>query len=327
MAAPLTLSAQTPQTPPAGLTMPASMTPRNADGSLQTEPQFIAARVYRALIGRDADPPVLAEVAADIERGRLRQRVNTIVISSEFRSHIYGLPASEILAQIYQGLFDHEPDASAANWQRLIALAKYADVIAGLIATPEFKAKLAPFAPPPPAAEIPAVAGSPAMASALPAATVSPSVACQETIVETIRKEFPGIVFIQFDAATIDGATITGAATDVNGGGRRLTYRCDPAPSYKYDDGVRERRAATATEWANDEVGACQREIRLKAQQDYGAARLVFESAALMAAGTSGHLIRGSASERLPSGTTGPAYSYSCDMDGTQVTASSVRAK
>jgi hypothetical protein len=333
----LPLAAQTP--PPAsqsGLMMPASTPPRNADGSLQTESQFIAQRVYRALIGREAEPAVLADVAADIERGRLRQRVNSIVVSSEFRGHIYGLTPDRIFADIYQGLFEHEPDASAANWQRLIALAKYADVISGLIATPEFKARLAPFAPAPPP-ELTSVTGTTALAAtpamAAPAAapaqapTVSPSVACQVSIVETIRKDFPGIVFVQFDAAAIDGAVITGAATDVNGGGRRLTYRCDPAASYKYDDGLRERRAAATTEWANDEVGACHREIRLKAQQDYGAARLVFESAALMTAGTSGHLIRGSASERMPSGAAGPAYSYSCDMDGTQVTASSVRAK
>jgi hypothetical protein len=311
MALPLAAQTPPPQTSQSGVTMPASLPPRNADGSLQTGPQFIAERVYRALIGREAEPSVLADVAADIERGRLRQRVNALVVSAEFRSHVYGLPPDRILAQIYQGLFDHDPDPSAANWQRLIALAKYADVISGLIATPEFKARLAPFAPAPEAQ----------------APTVSPSVACQVSIVEAIRTDFPGIVFVQFDAAAIDGAVITGAATDVNGGGRRLTYRCDPAVSYKYDDGLHERRAAATTEWANEEVGACQREIRLKAQQDYGAAGLVFESAALMTAGTSGHLIRGSASERMPSGAAGPAYSYSCDMDGTQVTSSSVRVR
>jgi hypothetical protein len=327
MALPLAAQTPPPPTSQSGLMMPATSPPRNADGSLQTESQFIAQRVYRALVGREAEPAVLADVAADIERGRLRQRVNSIVVSAEFRSHIYGMGPDRILAEIYQGLFEREPDASAANWQRLIAIAKYADVISGLIATPEFKARLAPFAPAPaPALEVPAAMGTPAGAPAA-AAMVSPSVACQESIVDAIRRDFPGILFIQFDAATIDGATITGAATDVNGGGRRLTYRCDPAASYKYDDGVRERRAAATTEWANDEVGACQREIRLKAQQEYGAARLVFESAALMAAGTSGHLIRGSASERLPSGAAGPGYRYSCDMDGTQVTASAIRVK
>jgi len=319
------IAAQTPPTSQSGLMMPAPLPPRNADGSLQTESQFIAQRVYRALVGREAEPAVLADVAADIERGRLRQRVNAIVVSAEFRSHIYGMTPDRIFADIYQGLFEREPDASAANWQRLIALAKYADVISGLIATPEFKARLAPFAPAP-VPETPAVTGTSTGAS-VATATVPPSVACQESIVETIRKDFPGILFIQFDAATIDGATVTGAATDVNAGGRRLTYRCDPAASYKYDDGVRERRAAATTEWANDEVSACLREIRVKAQQDYGAARLMFETAALMTAGTSGHLIRGSASERMPSGAAGPAYRYSCDMDGTQVTASSVRVK
>jgi hypothetical protein len=294
-----------------------AQTPRNADGSVQTESQFVAARIYRALAGREPEPAVLAQIAADIEQGRMRQRVNAIVISPEFRSHMYGMTPDLILAQIYQGLLDHDPDASGAGWQRLIVMSKYADVIAGIIATPEFKAKLAPFATTPPEA---VAGGMP------PAAVVPPSVVCQENVVEAIRRDLGGVVFVQFDAATVNGETITGAATDVNAGGRRLSYTCNPAATYKYDDGGRERLVTAGAEFASDVVRACQTDIRLKTQQEFGAARLLFQSAALMTGGTASQLVRGQAVERMPSGALGTVFRYTCDMDGTQVTSSSVHA-
>lgn len=130
------------------MTLPAiAQTPLNVDGSKQTESQFVAARIYRALAGREPEPAVLEQAAADVEQGKLRQRVNAIVVSADFRSHTYGLAPDRILAQIYQGLLDHDPDPemdpAATGWQRMIATSKYADVIAGIIATPEFQAKLA----------------------------------------------------------------------------------------------------------------------------------------------------------------------------------------
>jgi hypothetical protein len=303
----------------AAIVLPAmAQTPRNDDGTPQTESQFVAARVYRALVGRDAEPAVLAQLATDIEQGRLRQRVNAIVISQEFRSHIYGLSPDEILTGIYQGLLEHDPDASAAGWQRMILTAKYADVIAGIVATPEFKAKLAPFA----AAE---AGAAPPAGTAV--ADVPPSVACQESVVEAVRRDLGGVVFMQFDAAKIDGTTISGTATDVNGGGRRLTYQCDAVATYQYDDGARERHAAAGADFASDVVRACLADIRLKAQQEHGVSRLVFQSAGLMTGGSDSHLVRGVASETLAFGSAGSTYAYSCDMDGTQVTASAIKSK
>lgn len=299
------------------MSLPAlAQAPRNLDGTVQTESQFVATRIYRALAGREPEPAMLAKIAADIEQGRMRQRVNAIVISPEFRSHMYGMTPDRILAQIYQGLLEHDPDASAVGWQRLITMSKYADVIAGLIATPEFKAKLAPFAP------VPAVPGVVVPSVVM----VPPAVACQENVVEAIRRDLGGVVFIQFDAATANGETITGAATDVNAGGRRLTYSCNPTATYKYDDGGRERQVPAGAEFASDVVRACQTDIRLKALQEFGAARLLFQSAGLMTGGTASHVVRGQAVERMPSGATGPVFKYSCEMDGTQVTSSSVHA-
>jgi hypothetical protein len=304
----------------AAMSLPAlAQAPRNLDGTVQTESQFVATRIYRALAGREPEPAVLAQIAADIEQGRMRQRVNAIVISPEFRSHMYGMTPDRILAQIYQGLLEHDPDASTAGWQRLITMSKYADVIAGIIATPEFKARLAPFAPVP----APAVPGVGMVASVV---AVPPAVACQENVVEAIRRDLGGVVFIQFDAATATGETITGAAMDVNAGNRRLTYTCNPTATYKYDDGGRERQVPAGTEFANAVVRACQTDIRLKAQQELGMAQLSFQSAGLMAGGTASHLVRGQAIERMPSGAAGPIVKYNCEMDGTQVTSSSVHA-
>jgi hypothetical protein len=291
--------------------------PLNADGTPQTASQFIAARIYRALVGHDPEPGVLAQAAADIDQGRLRQRVNAIVISAEFRGHMHGLPPDGVLAEIYRGLLEHDPDAGAANWQRMISMSRYADVIAGIIATPEFKEKIAGLA----------VSDSATTSPGLPPVSgmVSPAITCQDNVVEAIRRDLGGVVFLQFDAPVASGAAITGAAIDVNAGGRRLTYTCNPTATYRYDDGARGRSGAAA-EFANDVVRACQTEIRMKALQQFAAVRLTFQSAGLMAGGTSSHVVRGMASEAMPSAATASTFKYSCDMDGTQVTASSVHA-
>ena len=160
-------------------------------------------------------------------------------------------------------------------------------------------------------------------------ADVAAAVRCQERVVEEIRDDLTGFVLLRFDAATAEGSAITGAATDVSDGGRRLTYRCNTgsAPTYVYDDGRRSRSAPAEGEFANDIVRSCQGEIRTKVQQQRNAANVVFESAGLMPMGTDTQAVRGLGFERSASGQNGANFTYSCDMKGVQILVSSFRAR
>jgi hypothetical protein len=289
---------------------------RNADGSTQTQSQQIAHRLYRALLGRDADPAGLNDTAYDVEHGRTRQRIDAIVASQEFRNHTNGWASDRLVTQIYQGLLDRDPDwPGATNWQRLVEQRKYADALTGIMSSAEFQNKVGS-------------AMSTGMSSTAAAGTADSATAvnCQENVVEAIRNDLTGFVFLQFDAPSINGSTITGSATDVSDGGRRLTYRCDGGTSYNYDDGRRQRSAPAEGDFSNDIVRSCQGEIRTKVQQQRGAANVVFESAGLIQNGDQ-QVVRGLGFERSNSGSNGANFHYTCDMRGTQIMVSSFRGR
>ena len=230
--------------------------------------------------------------------------------SDEFRGKVNGWSPAQLLNQIYQGMLDRAPDAGAAGWQRMLEQRRYTDVIMGIIATPEFQGKLGSTA-------------SPAAAGMV--AEPSSAANCQESVVEAIRNDLTGFVFIQFDNATVNGSTITGAATDVSDGGRRFTYRCDGNTSYTYDDGRRARSAPASGEFANEIVRSCQGEIRTKVQRT-GAANVEFESAGLMQ-GNDMQWVRGLGFEKSASGSNGNNFHYTCEMRGTQILVSSFRGR
>lgn len=291
---------------------------RNPDGSAQTQPQITAHLIYRALLGRDADPAGLKDTADDVQRGRTRQRIDAIVNGQEFRTRVFGWTPERILTQIYQGLLQRDPDPSAAGWQTQVQQRRYSDVLLGIMGAPEFKNKLAAMAAP--------SASTPAAATT---ADVAAAVSCQERVVEEVRNDLTGFVLLRFDAAAKDGSAIVGAATDVSDGGRRLTYRCNSgsAPTYAYDDGRRSRSAPAEGEFANDIVRSCQGEIRTKVQQQRNAANVVFESAGLMAMSADTQAVRGLGFERSASGQNGANFTYSCDMKGAQILVSSFRTR
>ncbi len=283
---------------------------RNADAAVQSNSHVITNRIYRALLGRDADPAGIDASVPEINRGRTRQRVDVIVASQEFRGKIQGWSTTQLLNQIYQGLLLRDPDAGAGNWEAMLQQRRFTDVIMGIMAAPEFQNKL----------------GS-AVATGASATTAEPSAAasCQESIVEAIRNDLTGFVFIQFDNATVNGSTISGGATDVSDGGRRLTYRCEGGASYTYDDGRRARSAPASGDFANEIVRSCHGEIRTKVQRS-GAANVEFESAGLMYAGDL-QWVRGLGFEKSASGSNGANFHYSCDMRGKQILVSSFRGR
>jgi hypothetical protein len=277
------------------------------------EASVIATRLYRALLGREPDAAGLAGTISEVRAGRGRQRIEEIVSSAEFASHNNPLSPEAILEQFYRGLLGRSVDAAGVSGRiQNFRDKRYAAEAISIIQSQEFRSQLA--------AAVSAMPSTPA--GGVVSVPTSSAIDCQERVVEAIRNDLTGFVLITFDSAAMSGS-----ATDVSDGGRRLSYRCDPSAtaSYNYDDGRRARSAPNAGEFANDIVRSCQGEIRTKAKQQLGAANVVFESAGLMPSDNGTHAVRGLGFQRSAAGRNGANFVYSCDMRGTQILVSSVR--
>ncbi len=302
---------------------PARTTPVPAPATTGSASQVTANRIYRALLGRDADAVGLTDTATDIERGRTRQRIDAIVGGTEFRNHVRGMQSTQIVTQVYQGLLQRDPDfPGATSWQRLMEQGRYSDAVLGIMDSAEFQNKIAASS-----SNNANVPGGSRSSTAPATVDATGAVTCEENVVEAIRNDLRGFVFLQFDTPAINGSAITGSATDVADGGRRLTFRCDGGTSYSYSDGRRDRSAPTEGEFSSDVVRSCQGEIRTKVQQQRGAASVVFESAGLMPYNGDTKMVRGLGFERSRTGANGANFLYSCEMRGTQILVSSFRGR
>lgn len=76
---------------------------------------------------------------------------------------------------------------------------------------------------------------------AAPPAAIDTALACQAKVVDKVRKDAGGKVFLTFDRMpAIDGANVSGPAMDrsFDGKDRAMSYKCAGAtPSYSYNDG------------------------------------------------------------------------------------------
>jgi hypothetical protein len=86
---------------------------RPASGAAAAAPDDVAARLYVALLGRDADPEGLRNASAQIRAGRTASLVSGMTTSQEFRTLQNRLSSTELLDQIYRGLLGRRPDTAA----------------------------------------------------------------------------------------------------------------------------------------------------------------------------------------------------------------------
>ena len=104
-----------------------------------SDPQAVAQRLYRALLGREADPEGLRNATAHVQSGRMTELVRSLTQSAEFRSATQGRPASEILDQVYRGLLGRAADATARNmYLGRIEDGDVEEVVLDLVASDEF---------------------------------------------------------------------------------------------------------------------------------------------------------------------------------------------
>lgn len=244
----------------------------------------VGRRLYRGVLGREADPGGLAGAVAEIQRGRASAVVDGFLASDEFRALERNKSAAQLLDQFYRGLLLRAPDQGGIQmYEPRVARRQYADVIMALVNSDEFRNSLTStpaVTPPTPPRPAPAPAVS----------RVDAALACQAKVLELVRKDAGGRVFLSFDRlpdVSADGQNVSGPAMDrvVDRGERPMSYRCAGRDvSYSYGD----RRGAVAMDsrlnYPSAAVRNCQNAIK---------SGLAFDAASLSASDTSTEYVIG----------------------------------
>jgi hypothetical protein len=221
-------------------------------------------------------------------------------------------------------LLNRPPDAAAVT-DHIAAMEarQYAEVTLRLIDTAEYFQQLAEERRSPPARrpvnQAPPIVDTPPRGPS-PIAAVS----CQEQVVERIRVELPGLVLLRFEPAEVAGGVTSGVAFDVLDRNRRLTYSCDRAVTYRYDDRRTDRRAPIEARFADSAVRQCHDAIREKLLRERGTVDAVFESAGIMPT-ASAESIRGVGVETRRTGRGGATFHYQCEVAGDVVRTTTYR--
>jgi hypothetical protein len=304
------------------------------DGYSREQADFVARRLYQAVLGRQIDPDGLTQTIAELQRGDLQKHVEGLVGSREFQQNVSRRQPAAILEQIYRGLLNRAPDSGGVStYLGDVERRRYAEVVVKIVESPEFE-RMLPGGPrraaprregPPPSSR--GVEGFGLGPGALDLAT-----ACQEAVLEEIRADRGERAFVRFGEAEFDQSgrseQVRGVGTDLSEGDRRFRYRCDL-------DRPRGRVAqATYTfegpMWDPVEripaLRACQDAVRREAGRDRN---LMFESAGIMPLGRDSETIRGRAREVNGFWSTrgsGRVYEFACGVRNGRVVDATIRS-
>lgn len=200
----------------------------------RAEAETVAARLYRAILGREGEAAGLSGAAAEIQNGDLQGQIVTMVRSSEFRQRSSSRNSTQLLEQFYQGMLGRKPDnAGTSAFSARMEAGQYAAVLLEMADSAEFRQAVSGAAP--------AQTGrtAPATPTRLEAA-----LNCQARVIDLLRQDSPGRVFLSFDRlpdVSSDGRTVQGPAVDRFDNDRQMNYSCQgDTASYTYAD----RRAA-----------------------------------------------------------------------------------
>ncbi len=251
-------------------TPPAPTTPATTSATYnRADAEAIGKRLYKAILGREADSSGLSVATADIQRGALKGTIDALVGSAEFRDGTSGKAPAVILEQFYKGMLDRLPDTEGVQaYLAPVQRRQYATVIADLVNSSEFRNHLT--APPAPA---PKPSPAPATTSKLDTAF-----ACQFRVLELIHKDAGGRVLVSFDRfpdVSSDGQSVQGNGNDrwVDGAARPMTYRCSGKDaSYRFSDGRSAAAPDARLRIPSGSTRSCQDAIR---------GGLVFDAAAI----------------------------------------------
>jgi hypothetical protein len=116
-----------------------SLRPVSGLAAAEESPTVVARRLYRAILGRDADAEGLRNAAAEIQRGRMESLIHAMLSSAEYRNLRAQRSAAERLDQMYRALLGRPAD-TVARRSYLAALERgdEVEVIADLLASEEY---------------------------------------------------------------------------------------------------------------------------------------------------------------------------------------------
>jgi len=112
-------------------------------GFSREESELIARWLFQGILGRDVDYNGMRASAVEIQRGELRSQVESMIRSPEFRQRRAGLPAEQLLEEVYQGLLDRLPDtAGVRSYLPRVRRGDLAGVVLTLLASEEIEERL-----------------------------------------------------------------------------------------------------------------------------------------------------------------------------------------
>lgn len=110
-----------------------------ATGPIDTREELIAASLFRAVLGREPDAEWVAAASAEIRRNRLRDQIQGLLGSDEFRQRRDAREANDILRDFYRGLLGRDPDTSGMRrYLDNIQRGEYEPVIREILDSDEF---------------------------------------------------------------------------------------------------------------------------------------------------------------------------------------------
>jgi len=105
--------------------------------------RYVSQGLYRALLDRRVDEASIRAMVDEVQAGRLRAQVDSIVRSPEFRSHSAPLSPEALLDQIYRGLLGRPVDPGGTRtYLERVRRREYTAVVIAIVDSREFRNRL-----------------------------------------------------------------------------------------------------------------------------------------------------------------------------------------
>lgn len=101
-------------------------------------PEQVGKRIYRAILGREADPQGLGQAAAEIKRGRTEIFIRGMLQSAEYRRLRSQRSSAQILDQMYRAVLDRPADSAARTYLTQLDRGEDAEVVLALFRSEEY---------------------------------------------------------------------------------------------------------------------------------------------------------------------------------------------
>ncbi|HRC84153.1 MAG TPA: DUF4214 domain-containing protein [Thermoanaerobaculia bacterium] len=116
---------------------------RSREGYGRGQAEEIARRLYRAVLGREADSQGLSGAVGEILDGHVRSQVDSMFRSDEFQEKRSGLPAAVLLDSFYQGLLGRTADSGGVRtYLDDVKRQRYTSVVMAILESEEFEESL-----------------------------------------------------------------------------------------------------------------------------------------------------------------------------------------